>query len=124
MPDTTEHLPVAGSSEAATAVAAPSAPDAFAPDDTDFFGIVHHQTMALLQAQEQVLRDAVDRTQVWIDFGTVWMNGCTRLSRETVDASRDSLRVAIEDSARLFRLWTEIGFQAAVPLAGAKTQTH
>ena len=124
MPDTTEQLPIAGSSEAVTTVAAPSAPDAFAPDDTDFFGIIHHESLALLQAQEQVLRDAVDRSQVWIDFGAAWINGCIRLSRTTVDASRDSLRMAIEDSAKLFRLWTDIGFQAAAPFVGPDTQAN
>jgi hypothetical protein len=122
MPNTIEHPPIAGSPEAATTVAVPSAPDAFAQDNTDFFGIVHHESMALLQAQEQVLRDAVDRNQVWIDFGAAWINGCIRLAGTTVDTSRDSLRVAIEDSAKLFRLWTEIGFQAAAPFLGPNTQ--
>jgi hypothetical protein len=121
MPDTTEQFPIAGSPEAATTVAVPSSSDASAPEDTDFFGIVHGQTMALLHAQEQVLRDAVDRNQVWIDFGAAWINGYSRLLRTTVDTSRDSLRMAIEDSAKLFRLWTEIGFQAAAPFAAPNT---
>jgi hypothetical protein len=126
MPDTTEHPPIAGRSETATTVArtAPSAPNAPPPDDTDFFGIVHHQSMALLECQEQALRYAVDRTQDWIDCGAVWMKGCSQLPREAVDASRDSIRMAIEDSAKLFRLWTEIGFQVAAPFAGPKTQAN
>ena len=120
MPDTTEHPPIAGRSEAV----AISPPDALAPADTDFFDIVHHQSMALLDCQEQALRYAVDRTQAWIDCAAVWTNGCNQLSRETMDASRDSLRLAVEDSAKLFRLWTEIGFQAAAPFAGPMTRTQ
>lgn len=120
MPDTTEHPPIAGRSEAP----AISPPDALAPADTDFFDIVHEHSMALLQIQEQALRYTVDRTQAWIDCNAVWIKGCKQLSRETVDGSRGSIRMAIEDSAKLFRLWTEIGFQALAPLAGPKTQAN
>jgi hypothetical protein len=120
MPDTTEHPPIAGRSEAV----AISPPNARAPADTDFFDIVHDHSMALLECQERALRYAADRTQDWIDCGAVWMNGYSHLSRGTVDASRDSIRMAIEDSAKLFRLWTEIGFQAVAPFAGPKTQAN
>jgi len=120
MPDTTEHAPTAGGSEAV----ALSPPDALAPADTDFFDIVHDHSMALLECQEQTLRYAVDVTQNWIDGGAVWIKGCKQLSRETVDTSRGSLRMAIEDSAKLFRLWTEIGFQAAAPFAGPMKRTQ
>jgi len=120
MPDTIEHPPIAGRSGAV----AISPPDALAPADTDFFDIVHDHSMVLLEIQEQALRYAVDRTQDWIDYGTVWMNGGTQLSRETVDASRNSILMAVEDSAKLFRLWTEIGFQAAAPFTGPKTRTQ
>jgi hypothetical protein len=120
MPDTTEHPPIAGRS-AAVAI---SPPAALAPADTDFFDIVHDHSMVLLEIQEQALRYAVDRTQDWIDCGAVWMKGCSQLPREAVDASRDSIRMAIEDSAKLFRLWTEIGFQVAAPFAGPKTRAN
>ena len=42
---------------------------------TDFFGAVDRQSRALLKAQEQAVRFAFDRTQSWIDYGRVWMDG-------------------------------------------------
>ena len=93
-------------------------------DDTGFFGAVDRQSQALLKAQEQAMRFAFDRTQSWIDFGGVLIDGCAKLSRESVDATRNSLVVAAEDSARMFRLWTDIGFQALAPLTGAQPRAN
>jgi hypothetical protein len=106
------------------AVATNSAPATPVSDDTGIFGAVDRQSQALLKAQEQAMRFAFDRTQSWIDFGGVWMDGCAKLSRDSVDATRNSLEVAAEDSARMFRLWTDIGFQALAPLTAAQTRAN
>ena len=106
------------------AVATNSAPANPVRDDTGFFGAVDRQSSALLKAQEQAMRFAFDRTQSWIDFGGVWFDGCAKLSRESVDATRNSLEVVAEDSARMFRLWTDIDFQVMAPHTGAQTRAN
>ncbi|MGF1640453.1 MAG: hypothetical protein ACFCUO_05840 [Rhodospirillales bacterium] len=120
MPDTLEYPAIAGDAGTPSAMTENSGPQAAFGDPAALVDLVHRQSLVTLEDSQRVWRLAAERTQAWIDCAGVWSGGCAALARESVQTATGSLRMAIEDSLKLARLWADLWFKASTIGAGGK----